>query len=61
MSKSLTSDSVPRIEAMEAQLQATTGWSLTVVPGLIPVQDFFKLLASEAVLYVHLGAASRPA
>ena len=32
MSKSLTSDSVPRIEAMEAQLQASTGWSLTVVP-----------------------------
>ena len=47
MEGSLTSDSVPRIEAMEAQLQATTGWSLTVVPGLIPVQDFFKLLASK--------------
>ena len=32
---------------MEAQLQASTGWSLTVVPGLIPVEDFFELLASK--------------
>ena len=47
MSASLTSESVPRIEAMESQLQASTGWSLTVVPGLIPVEDFFELLASK--------------
>ena len=47
MANSLTSDSVPRIEAMEAQLQAATGWSLTVVPGLIPVEDFFELLSSK--------------
>jgi phenylalanine-4-hydroxylase len=32
---------------MEAQLLDTTGWSLTVVPGLIPVDDFFQLLANK--------------
>ena len=37
MEDSLTCDHVPRISAMEAQLKASTGWSLTVVPGLIPV------------------------
>ena len=47
MGSSLTCDAVPRIDAMEVQLQSSTGWSLTVVPGLIPVEDFFKLLASK--------------
>ena len=47
MGETLTSNAVPRISAMEAQLQGTTGWSLTVVPGLIPVDDFFKLLANK--------------
>ena len=47
MSETLTCESVPRIPAMEAQLLETTGWSLTVVPGLIPVNDFFQLLANK--------------
>lgn len=47
MSETLTRESVPRISAMEAQLVETTGWSLTVVPGLIPVEDFFQLLANK--------------
>ena len=47
MKLALTRNEVPRISAMEALLQSTTGWSLTVVPGLIPVEDFFKLLAQK--------------
>ena len=47
MEDSLTCDDVPRIAAMEAQLKASTGWSLTVVPGLIPVEEFFELLAAK--------------
>ena len=47
MQGALTRDDVPRISAMEALLQQTTGWSLTVVPGLIPVEDFFQLLAQK--------------
>ena len=47
MQGALTRDDVPRISAMEALLQRTTGWSLTVVPGLIPVEDFFQLLAQK--------------
>ena len=47
MEDSLTCDHVPRIAAMEAQLKASTGWSLTVVPGLIPVEEFFELLAAK--------------
>ena len=47
MKLALTCHEVPRISAMEALLKATTGWSLTVVPGLIPVDDFFKLLAQK--------------
>lgn len=47
MSQTLTCMSVPRIASMESQLKETTGWSLTVVPGLIPVDDFFHLLAAK--------------
>ena len=32
---------------MTAQLQAATGWGLEIVPGLIPVDDFFALLAQQ--------------
>ena len=47
MSGSLTCDTVPKVSDMEAQLQNTTGWSLTIVPGLIDVKDFFQLLAGK--------------
>ena len=47
MTLTLTQNEVPKIAAMESLLQATTGWSLTVVPGLIPVEDFFNLLAQK--------------
>ena len=32
---------------MSAQLAETTGWGLVIVPGLIPVDDFFSLLARK--------------
>lgn len=47
MSDTLTQSLVPKVAEMERQLHATTGWSLAVVPGLIPVEDFFQLLASK--------------
>ena len=47
MTGSLTCDTVPKVSAMETQLQEATGWSLTIVPGLIDVQDFFSLLAAK--------------
>ena len=43
--ESLTSATIPRVDAMAAQLDATTGWGLTIVPGLISVEEFFALLA----------------
>lgn len=48
MVQSLTINSVPRVLDMESQLQSTTGWSLTIVPGLIPVEEFFHLLSNKA-------------
>ena len=47
MQDSLTSALVPRVDAMEEELHTATGWRLKVVPGLIPVQDFFELLAAK--------------
>lgn len=47
MSESLTAGAVPRVEAMSSQLTRETGWSLEIVPGLIPVTDFFRLLADR--------------
>lgn len=44
---SLTEATIPRVDAMTAQLQAATGWGLEIVPGLIPVDDFFALLAQQ--------------
>ena len=43
----LTALELPRVDLMAEQLQATTGWSLAIVPGLIPVDDFFALLAQR--------------
>ena len=44
---SLTEVTIPRVDAMTAQLQSATGWGLEIVPGLIPVDDFFTLLANR--------------
>lgn len=45
--ESLTEPTIPRVEVMSAQLEKTTGWGLVIVPGLIPVDDFFSLLARK--------------
>jgi phenylalanine-4-hydroxylase len=42
---SLCADRIPSFRELNHRLWAGTGWSIEVVPGLIPVVDFFKLLA----------------
>jgi phenylalanine-4-hydroxylase len=44
---SLTEATIPRVEEMSTELQQATGWELVIVPGLIPVDDFFALLANR--------------
>ena len=44
---SLTEKEIPRVERMSQELGRTTGWGLEIVPGLIPVDDFFALLAQR--------------
>ena len=44
---SLTEEEIPRVDAMSAELADATGWGLVIVPGLIPVDDFFALLAER--------------
>ena len=43
----LTEAAIPRVDGMSAALQDATGWELVIVPGLIPVNDFFELLAQR--------------
>lgn len=38
---------IPRFEDVNEVLTTATGWSITVVPGLIGVEDFFPLLADR--------------
>jgi len=40
----LNGSGVPDFELLSPALEAATGWSIEVVPGLIPVEDFFQLL-----------------
>jgi len=40
----LNADAIPKFEELNEILLKTHGWSITVVPGLIPVEDFFQLL-----------------
>ena len=47
MSSNLTSRVIPGISSMSDQLYVTTGWIIEIVPGLIPPEDFFKLLAQK--------------
>lgn len=44
---SLSESAIPRVDEMSAALQQATGWELVIVPGLIPVDDFFSLLAQR--------------
>ena len=47
LSEVLNPNKIPNFEELNAVLQAKTGWSIEVVPGLIPVEDFFDLLAQK--------------
>ena len=41
----LIGDEIPRFENLDRRLKAATGWEIEVVPGLIPVGEFFDLMA----------------
>jgi phenylalanine-4-hydroxylase len=43
----LNAEQIPDFNLMNAALTESTGWSIEVVPGLIPVEDFFRLLAQR--------------
>ncbi len=43
----LNSESIPRFEELNRVLTNQTGWTIEVVPGLIPVADFFELLSKK--------------
>ncbi len=43
----LNAKQIPDFKLMNATLIESTGWTIEVVPGLIPVEDFFRLLAQR--------------
>jgi phenylalanine-4-hydroxylase len=43
----LSSGQIPRFEDLDRRLYAATGWEIEVVPGLIPVGQFFDLMAQR--------------
>ena len=43
----LNSANIPRFEELNNVLFKKTGWTIEVVPGLIPVGDFFELLSQK--------------
>lgn len=47
MQSVLNADSVPYFEDINAWFAKNTGWQIEVVPGLIEVERFFKLLAQK--------------
>lgn len=40
-------EKIPRFENIDLALGKATGWQIEVVPGIIPVKDFFDLLAAK--------------
>jgi len=40
-------DAIPRFEAVNERLAAATGWRIVAVPGLIPDEAFYALLAAR--------------
>jgi phenylalanine-4-hydroxylase len=40
-------EEIPRFENIDKALLGNTGWSIEVVPGIIPVKEFFDLLAAK--------------
>jgi phenylalanine-4-hydroxylase len=47
MSDVLKPSEVPDFKKLNDFFQESTGWEIAVVPGLIPVEDFFDLLADK--------------
>jgi phenylalanine-4-hydroxylase len=47
MSPVLNADEIPDFEKINLWFKNETQWELQVVPGLIPVEEFFKLLADR--------------
>ena len=47
MKGALNAEEIPDFNLMNAALVKASGWSIEVVPGLIPVEDFFRLLAQR--------------
>ena len=43
----LNAKQIPDFKLVNATLRESTGWVIEVVPGLIPVEDFFRLLAQR--------------
>lgn len=47
LSEVLNPNRIPDFSELNEKLMAENGWSIVVVPGLIPVDDFFKLLSEK--------------
>lgn len=47
MSSVLNADKIPDFKEVDQWFSTRTGWTIEVVPGLIPVYDFFRLLAEK--------------
>lgn len=47
MNSVLNADEIPNINKLNNWFKSDTGWEIVIVPGLIPVEDFFQLLAQK--------------
>ena len=47
MSPVLNANEIPNFDKINDWFKTSTGWTIEVVPGLIPVEDFFKLLSEK--------------
>ena len=47
MKSVLNADEIPTIAIVKEWFKNQTGWEIVIVPGLIPVEDFFQLLAEK--------------
>ena len=47
MNDVLNDSSIPDFSKVSRWFQSNTGWQIEVVPGLIPVEDFFQLLSQK--------------
>lgn len=47
LSTVLRADTIPKFELLNEVLKKSNGWSIEVVKGLIPVDEFFTLLANK--------------